>query len=84
MRGRVFHPVGFVSAYLTTHHFEVPQIFTRCLNPLLKHVLPTLLILCYVGLTALYLGRLIEQAKQEHRQAKLDSGYVVVQGSNSK
>lgn len=68
MRGRAFHPAGFVTSYLRASYLtdEHPR-FERCCNRLLKHVLPTLLIIICSSVIALYLGGLIDQAKQAHR-----------------
>ena len=80
MRVRAFHPVGFFASHLKAPHLcDLHPLLTRCLDPLFKHILPTLLILCYIGVIALYLGGLIDQSKQEHRQGKLDKGYAIAQ-----
>ncbi len=85
MRVRAMHPVGHLSSCLKDLHlFEVPPLVSRCLNRLFKHVLPTLLILFYFGFIVLYLAGLIEQAKQENRQTRIDGGYVVAQGLEGK
>lgn len=80
MGDRAFHPAGFFSSYLikTSQPIEEHPLLKRCLDPLLKHILPTVLMLVICSVVALYLGELVEQTKQAHRQAKLAEAYAVV------
>lgn len=70
MRGRALHSSGFVSSFSKASYFTPDNnLFERCLDHLLKNVLPTLLIVLCTSVIAMYLGGLIEHAKQAHNPA---------------
>ena len=67
MRGRAFHPAGFVSSYLKASYLREDHSFLgRCRNHLLKNILPTLFIVICSSVITLFLSGLIDQAKPGH------------------
>lgn len=85
MRFRAFHPAGFVSSYRKSSYLpEANHLFVRCLKQLLKNVLPTLLIMIFSSVIALFLSGLIDQAKLSHGVKVAPEMRIVVHGEVGK
>jgi len=85
MRGRAFHPAGYISSHLKAAYLsEEHNLVERCFKHLLKNIIPTLLILLCSSVITLFLSGLIAQAKLAHGPAVASQPLVVEKSAGSK